>query len=226
MSPEGAPIKAADVKALRDETGAGMMDCKRALTDSAGDLARAKELLRTWGLADNQKRSGRTASEGLVSAYIHEVGGLPARVGVLIELDCETDFVAKTPEFKELARNLAMQVAASEPRWIRREDVPEDFIEAERKIALNSDAVKNKPENVVGKIVDGRVTAVLAGKGGVLLMQPYIKDAAGKQKVEDLVGDVAATMKENIVVRRFSRFKVGEADADGGPAPESDAGGE
>ena len=221
---EGAvAVKATDVKALRDETGAGMMDCKRALTESAGDLARAKELLRTWGLADNQKRSGRTASEGLVSAYIHEVGGLPPKVGVLIELDCETDFVAKTPEFRELARNLAMQVAASEPKWIRREDVPGDVIEAERTIARNSDAVKNKPEAVVEKIIEGRVNAVLAGKGGVLLMQPYIKDASGKQKVEDLVGEVAATMKENIVVRRFSRFKVGETDE---PGPESDAGGE
>ncbi|HEU5002227.1 MAG TPA: elongation factor Ts [Actinomycetota bacterium] len=200
-----------------------MMDCKRALTESAGDLARAKELLRTWGLADNQKRSGRTASEGLVSAYIHEVGGLPPKVGVLIELDCETDFVAKTPEFRELARNLAMQVAASEPKWVRREDVPVDFIEAERAIARNSDAVKNKPEQVVDKIVDGRVKAVLEGKGGVLLMQPYIKDSTGKQKVEDLVGEVAATMKENIVVRRFSRFKVGEADEAG---PDPGAGGE
>jgi elongation factor Ts len=210
MSPD--PIKASDVKALRDETGAGMMDCKRALTESGGDVVSAKELLRTWGLAGFEKRKARVASEGVAAAYLHEVGGLPPKLGVLLELDCETDFVAKTTEFRELARNLAMHVAAMEPRWVSRDDVPEDFLEAERKIIAGSDELAGKPENIREKIVDGKLNAVLSGKGGVLLEQIYIKDEAGKKKVGDVIGELGANIKENIVVRRFARFRVGEED--------------
>jgi elongation factor Ts len=205
-------ISAADVKALRDDTGAGMMDCKRALTEAGGDVAAAKELLRTWGLAGVEKRKVRTASEGVVTSYLHEVGGLPPKVGVLLELDCETDFVAKTAEVRQLARNLAMHVAAMEPRWVSREDVPDDLLESERKIIAGSDELARKPENIRDKIVEGKLASVLSDKGGVLLEQVYIKDEAGKRKVADVVAEVAAAMKENLVVRRFARFRVGEED--------------
>jgi elongation factor Ts len=205
-----APVSASDVKALRDETGAGMMDCKRALTESGGDVAAAKELLRTWGLAGVEKRRQRTASEGVVVAYLHEVGGLPPKVGALVELDSETDFVAKTDEFRQLARNIAMHVAAMEPRWVSREDVPEEFLEQERKIVLASDELARKPPHIQEKIVEGKISSVLAGKGGVLLEQPYIKDESGKKKVADVVAEVASSVKENLVVRRFARFRVGE----------------
>jgi elongation factor Ts len=208
----GTTITASDVKKLRDDTGAGMMDCKRALTEAKGDVTAAKDLLRTWGLAGVEKRKARTASEGLVVSYLHEVGGLPPKVGVLLELDTETDFVAKTPDVRELARNLAMHVAAMEPRWVAREDVPEDFLEAERKIVAASEEVARKPENIREKIVEGKVSSILSGKGGVLLEQQYVKDETGKKKVCDVVAEVAATMKENLVVRRFTRFRVGEED--------------
>ena len=204
------PVSASDVKKLRDETGAGMMDCKRALTESGGDVSTAKELLRTWGLAGVEKRRQRAASEGVVVAYLHEVGGLPPKVGALVELDSETDFVAKTDEFRQLARNIAMHVAAMEPRWVSREEVPEDFLEQERKIVLASDEVARKPPNIQEKIVEGKISSVLSGKGGVLLEQPYVKDESGKKKVADVVSEVAASVKENLIVRRFARFRVGE----------------
>lgn len=207
-----SPVSASDVKALRDDTGAGMMDCKRALTEANGDVAAAKELLRQWGLAGVEKRKVRAASEGVAAAYLHEVGGLPPKLGVLLELDCETDFVAKTGEFRELARNLAMHVAAMEPRWVSREDVPEDFLEAERKVIAGSDELANKPENIREKIVEGKLGSILSGKGGVLMEQPYVKDETGKKKVADVVGELAASVKENVVVRRFARFRVGEED--------------
>jgi elongation factor Ts len=211
-TPSDTPISASDVKKLRDDTGAGMMDCKRALTEARGDVTTAKDLLRTWGLAGVEKRKARTASEGLVVSYLHEVGGLPPKVGVLLELDTETDFVAKTPDIRELARNLAMHVAAMEPRWVAREDVPEDFLEAERKIVAASDEVARKPEHIREKIIEGKVSSILSDKGGVLLEQLYVKDETGKKKVGDVVAEVAATMKENLVVRRFARFRVGEED--------------
>lgn len=213
MSPT---ISAADVKALRDETGAGMMDCKRALTECDGDVAKAKDLLRTMGLAGVEKRKARVASEGIVISYLHEVGGLPPKVGVLLELNSETDFVAKTPEFRELARNLAMQVAAMEPKWVAREEVPVDFLEHERSIVMATEDVAKKPPQIQEKIVEGKISSILSGKGGVLLEQIYVKDEAGKKKVGELITDLGASVKENIVVRRFARFRVGEeVEADG-----------
>ena len=204
-------ITAADVKKLRDETGAGMMDCKRALTEAQGKLDAARDLLRTWGLASAQKRASRVASEGAVEAYLHRSDPeLPPRKGVLVELNCETDFVAKTPEFKELARNVAMHVAAMEPRWIARSDVPEDWIERERKIVLDSPQVAGKPPQIVDKIVEGKVNAILADRGGALLEQKFVKDETGKTTVGDLVQSLASSVRENIVVRRFARFTVGE----------------
>jgi elongation factor Ts len=206
------PVSASDVKKLRDETGAGMMDCKRALTESGGDIDAAKDLLRTWGLAGVEKRRQRAASEGVVAAYLHEVGGLPPKVGVLVELDCETDFVAKTDEFRQLARNVAIHVAALEPKWVSRQEVPEDFLEQERKIVMASGQVAGKPPAIQEKIVEGKLSSILAGKGGVLLEQPYVRDESGRKTVGDLVSEVAASVKENVVVRRFARFRVGEED--------------
>jgi elongation factor Ts len=204
-------VSAAEVSKLREATGAPMMDCKRALVETGGDFEAAKDLLRKWGLAGAEKRAGRVAKEGAVAAYLHQLDPeLPPKVGVLVEVDCETDFVAKTPEFKELARNIAVHIAAMEPRWVSRDDAPEDFIERERKIILESDAIKGKPENVVNKIVEGKLGSVFGEKGGALLDQIYIRDEAGKKKVGDLINEVAAGVKENIVVRRFARFRVGE----------------
>jgi elongation factor Ts len=190
------------VKRLRDETGAGMMDCKRALQEAGGDFERAREILRTRGLASAQKRQGRAAREGLVDAYIH----LEGRIGVLVEVNCETDFVARTDEFKQLAREVAMQIAALRPRWISREEVPQDVVEGERKIYEEQARGTGKPDNVLARIVDGKLEAFY--KESVLLDQTYIRD--DKRTVGDLVDEVSAKVGEKVVVRRFARFQLGE----------------
>jgi elongation factor Ts len=198
-------IPADVVKRLRDETGAGMMDSKKALVESGGDLEKAREILRRRGLASHEKRRGRQASEGLVHAYIH----LHGTVGALVEINCETDFVARTPEFRELAKEVAMQVAARDPRWVSREDVPSDVIEGERKIYEEQARTSGKPDNVIAKIVEGKLEAFY--KETVLLDQHYIRDdSKSPKKIGDLVTEVAAKVGENVVVRRFARFKVGE----------------
>ncbi len=190
------------VKRLRDATGAGMMDCKRALVESGGDLEKATEVLRTRGLASAAKRAGRQANEGVVDAYIHGDG----RIGVLVEVNCETDFVARTDEFRRLARELALQVAARDPRWVAREEVPEDVIAGERKIYEEQARATGKPDHVLAKIVEGKLEAYY--KEFVLLDQPYIREES--KTVGELVGEVSATFKENVVVRRFARFRLGE----------------
>jgi elongation factor Ts len=195
-------ISAGLVKQLRDLTGAGMMDCKRALVEAGGDIVKAQEILRTKGLAGTKKRAGRQASQGLVQAYVHGEGTL----GVLVEVNSETDFVARTEEFRSLARELAMQIAASDPRWISREEVPEDVLESERKIYAEKARAERKPENVIERIVEGQVQSFY--KDAVLLDQPYIRDP--KRTVGDLVSEVAAKVGENVVVRRYARFKLGE----------------
>jgi elongation factor Ts len=195
-------ISAADVKRLRDLTGAGMMDCKNALIESGGDVERAQEILRTKGLASAAKRGGRTASEGLVDAYIHPGG----RVGVLVEVNCETDFVARTDEFRALPREIAMQVAAANPRWVSREEVPEDVVASERKIAEERARSMGKPEQVLDQIVDGIIKAFF--KETVLLEQPYIRDDS--KTIGDLVTEVASKVGEHVVIRRFVRFQLGE----------------
>ena len=206
-------ISAADVKRLRDETGAGMMDAKKALTESEGDFEAAKDLLKKWGLAGVEKRSGRSASEGMIAYYIHQLDpDLPPKKGVIVELNCETDFVAKTPEFKQLGRDIAMHVAAMEPRWVSRLDVPEDLLDREKKILMESDAIKGKPENVVEKIVEGKLNSLFSDRGGCLLDQIFVRDETGKATIAQLVSDYAAQVKENIIVRRFARFSVGEED--------------
>jgi elongation factor Ts len=204
---EQPTISATDVKRLRDMTGAGMMDCKRALVESEGDLDKAQEALRTKGLASAKKRAGRRASEGLIDSYIHGEG----RIGVLVEVNSETDFVARTEEFRRLVREIAMQVAARDPRWIGRDDVPEDVVEAERKIYAGSTRVEDarsagKPEQIVDRIVSGMLESFY--KENVLLDQPYIREDS--KSVGELVQEVASKVGENLVVRRFARFVLGE----------------
>src|SRR5512132_3647420 len=191
------------VKELRDRTGAGVMDCKTALQESKGDLEVAVELLRKKGLADAKKRQHREAKEGLVASYIHAGG----KLGVLIEVNCETDFVAKTDAFQGLVRDLAMQVAASNPSYIAREDVPATVLEKEREIYRGQMADQKKPAQVLDKIVEGKLEKFFSEQ--CLLEQPFIKDVSGKVRVKDLVDQVNAATKEKVVVKRFARFQVG-----------------
>jgi elongation factor Ts len=195
-------IPADVVKRLRDETGAGMMDCKKALVESGGDLEKAREILREKGKTGHEKRRGRLAGEGLVHAYIHGEG----TVGALVEVNSETDFVARTPEFRELAKEVAMQVAARDPRWVSRDEVPSDVIEGERKIYEEQARTSGKPDHIISKIVDGKLEAFY--KETVLLDQEYIRDDS--KRIGDLVAEMASKVNENVVVRRFARFKVGE----------------
>ncbi|CAN5278846.1 translation elongation factor Ts [soil metagenome] len=201
MSDPGT-ISAGDVKRLRDLTGAGMMDCKKALVESGGDVSRAQEILREKGLAGAKKRSGRQAAEGVIDAYIHGEG----RIGALVEVNSETDFVGRTQEFRRLAREVAMQVAARDPRWVSRDDVPLDVVEGERKIYLEQARALGKPETVLQRIVEGKLETFY--KETVLLDQPYIREDS--RTVSDLVNEVAAKVGENVVVRRFARFVLGE----------------
>jgi len=191
------------VMELRERTGAGVMDCKAALQASAGDLDRAVEFLRKKGLADAKKRESRDAKDGLVHAYIHP----GAKLGVLIEVNCETDFVAKTDAFQALVRDLAMQVAASNPAYVARADVPATVLEKEREIYRGQMADQKKPAQVLDKIVEGKLEKFFSEQ--CLLEQPFVKDATGKTRVMDLVDQVNATTKEKVLVKRFARFQVG-----------------
>jgi elongation factor Ts len=193
------------VKELRDRTGAGVMDCKEALQATEGDLEAAVEYLRKKGLASAAKRSHRATREGAVGAYIHP----GAKLGVLIEVDCESDFVARTDDFQTLLKDLAMQVAAANPGWVARDDVPPAVVEKEREIYRGQLADQKKPPHVVDKIIEGKLEKFFTEQ--CLLEQIFIKDPAGKTKVKDLVAGVNAKTGEHIVVRRFARFQVGEA---------------
>jgi len=195
-------VSAALVRDLRDKTGAGMMDCKRALSSCGGDLEKAVVYLREKGLAAAAKRSARAASEGAVGSYIHAGG----KIGVLIEVNCETDFVARTPEFQNLVKDLAMQVAAANPRCVSRDQVPSDTIKAERDIYRAQASGSGKPEQVIEKIVDGKLEKFFADS--CLLEQAFIKDP--QRTVTQLVSDVIAHLGENVIVRRFARFQLGE----------------
>lgn len=196
-------VSAALVRDLREKTGAGFMDCKKALAESSGDVDKAVTYLREKGLAAAAKRASRTASEGQVASYIHANG----KIGVLIEVNCETDFVARTPEFQGLVKDLAMQVAAASPRFLRREEVPAVVLEAERSIFRAQAEGTGKPAAVIEKIVDGKIDKFFADI--CLLEQPFIKEP--QRSVGQLVTDAIAKIGENIVVRRFSRFQLGEA---------------
>lgn len=199
-------IKAADVKALRDVTGAGMMDAKRALIDADGNMEKAKDLLRERGMASAKKLSERSADEGIVEAYLHAPDpNLPAKVGVLVELNCSTDFVAKTEEFRDLAREIALHVAASRPTVVSRDDLPEDMVDRERDFVAEQAKKEGKPENLIEKIVEGRMKTFYAEH--CLLDQPYVRD--DKKTIAQLLDEAAASMKEPVRVRRFARFRVG-----------------
>jgi len=196
------PITADQVKQLREMTGAGMMECKKALADTGGDLEKAVDALRKSGAAKAEKRSGRTAKEGRVEAYIHP----GHRVGVLVEVNCETDFVSRTDEFGELVRNVAMQVAAAGAEFVRREEVPAERVARERDILAAQVEGSGKPAAILEKIIEGKLGKFFAEV--CLLEQPYIRD--DKRTVGDIVQDAAAKTGENIVVRRFSRFRLGQ----------------
>jgi elongation factor Ts len=192
------------VKELRDRTGAGVMDCKEALQASQGNLDAAVEYLRKKGVASAAKRAHREVKEGVVGTYIHP----GAKLGVLVELDCETDFVARTDDFQGLVKDLAMQVAAANPAYVSREDVPADVLEKEREIYREQMADQRKPAQVLDKIIEGKLEKFFGEQ--CLLEQPFIKDASGKVKVKDLVDAMNAKTRERVVVKRFARFQVGE----------------
>jgi elongation factor Ts len=200
-----ANITAEMVRDLRERTGAGMMDCKRALEESGGDFDKAVALLRERGLAAAAKKAGRDAREGLVSSYIHTGG----RVGVLIEVNCETDFVARTEDFQQLVKDIAMQVAAANPSYVAREEVPGAVVEKEREIYRQQMADQKKPPQVIDKIIEGKLEKFYAES--CLLEQPFIRDASGKTRLKDMVDQATSKMGERIVVKRFARFQVGES---------------
>ena len=198
-------ISAQDVKALRERTGAGMMDCKAALQEAGGDIDKAIEILRVKGQASAAKRGERAASEGLVSSYIHAGG----RIGVLVEINCETDFVARNADFQEFAREIALHVAAANPLFVSDEDVSEEAKEAELRVLREQAATEGKPENVQEKIVEGRLRKWL--EDVVLLRQKHVnEDKHGGKTVGELRTEIAATTGENVVIRRFARFGIGE----------------
>jgi elongation factor Ts len=196
-------ISAKDVKALRERTGAGMMDCKAALQEASGDMDKAVDILRVKGQAQAAKRSGRTASEGAVASYIHAGG----KIGVLVEVNCETDFVARNEDFQEFVRDVALHIAAAAPQYVSEEDVPEEAKQAEARIF--EEQASDKPENVRPKIVEGRIKKWM--EEVVLLDQEHVnKDKHGGKTIEDLRAEAASKTGENVVIRRFTRFQVGE----------------
>lgn len=194
-------ISAEMVKELREKTGAGLMDCKRALSDSAGNIEKAIDFLRQKGLASAAKKASRAASEGLIGSYIHM-----DKLGVMVEINCETDFVARTDDFRGLVKDIAMHIAAANPPYISREDVSAETIEREKEIYRAQ--VVNKPPQVVEKILDGKLEKFYSDM--CLLEQVFIKDPEGKKKVKDLITEKIAKLGENIVIRRFARFQLGE----------------
>ncbi len=196
-------ISAKLVKELRDKTGAGMMDCKRALEEAGGDMDKAAEILRKKGIAKAEKRAGRVASQGLVVSYIHH----NQQVGVLLELNCETDFVARNESFSQLARDIALHVASMDPIGVNPEDVPADLLERERRIAQDQVAAEGKPENIRAKIVEGKLKKFVAER--TQLEQPYVRN--DKITVGELIKEASGKLGEAITVRRFARFQIGAA---------------
>ena len=196
-------VSATLVKELREKTGAGILDCKEALTTAEGDLEAAVAYLRKKGLADAKKRAGRTASEGLVGSYIHMTG----KIGVLVEVNSETDFVARTDEFQDLVKNIAMQIAASNPRYLKAEEIPPEDAEKEKEIFRSQAKESGKPEKVIEKITEGKFKKYLTDV--CLLDQAYIREP--EITINQLVQSVIAKLGENIEVRRFVRFQLGEA---------------
>jgi elongation factor Ts len=196
-------ISADQVKQLRDQTGAGMMECKAALTEAGGNFEEAASILRKKGLAMAAKKAGRTASEGVIASYIHP----GSRIGVLVEVNCETDFVARTKEFQELAHDIAVQIAAMDPRYRVREDVPGEVLNKEREILLAQLETSGKPENVKKQIVEGRLEKWYTEN--IFADQPFVKDES--LKMHQLIANSIAKFGENVVVRRYMRYKLGES---------------
>lgn len=194
-------ISAERVRELRERTGAGMMECKKALVESSGDFERAIDALRQKGLATAAKKAGRSASEGMIGSYIHM-----DKIGVLVEVNCETDFVARTDDFRELVKDVAMHIAAASPTYLSREDVPQDVIEREKEIYRGQ--VANKPSQVVEKIVEGKLDKFYSET--CLIDQIFVKDPDQKKKLKDIITEKIAKLGENIIVRRFVRFQLGE----------------
>jgi elongation factor Ts len=198
-----ATISAKDVKALRDQTGAGMMDCKKALVESDGDLEKAIEILRVKGQAQAAKRGSRAASEGVIQSYVHATG----KIGVLVEINCETDFVARNDDFQEFARDIALHIAAAAPQYVSEDEVPEE--DRQRELRIFEEQAADKPENVRPKIAEGRLRKWL--QEIVLLNQEHVNtDKHAGQTIEDLRAATASKTGENIVIRRFTRYQVGE----------------
>jgi elongation factor Ts len=197
-----AEVSAQLVKELREKTGAGMMDCKKVLAEAGGDFAKAEELLRKKGLAAAAKKSSRAATEGAVASYIH-MGG---KIGVLVEVNCETDFVARTEGFQALVKDVAMQIAATAPSWVRRDEVPQDVIAKELEIAKAQMRDQKKPEAILEKIAQGKLEKFY--ETNCLMEQPFVKD--DKKKIQDVLTEAVAKIGENIQIRRFARFVLGE----------------
>jgi len=195
-------IPAELVKQLRQATGAGILDCRKALEEAEGDIERAAEILREWGIAKAAKKVGREAREGIIGTYVH-MGG---KMASMVEVNCETDFVARTPQFQELAHDLAMQVVAARPQYVSREEIPAEVIEREKEIIRMQLADSGKPEHIIERIVEGKLNKWF--EEVCLLEQPFIKDE--EKTVGDLVKEHVAKLGENIVVRRFARFEIGE----------------
>jgi elongation factor Ts len=198
-----AEIKAAMVKQLREKTGAGMMDCKKALLEVNGDMDKAIEFLRKKGLATAQKRAGRAMTEGTIQSYIHMTG----KLGVMVEVNCETDFVAKNEDFQEFVKNIAMHIAASNPLGIKPEDIPEEIVESEKDIYRAQALDMGKPENILDKIVEGKLKKFY--QENCLLNQPFVRDP--DISVADLMNELIAKIGENITVKRFVRYQIGES---------------
>ena len=195
-------VSASAVKELRERTGAGMLDCKKALDETNGDITKAIELLREKGLAAAANKAGRAATEGVVESYIHAGG----RIGVLVEINCETDFVGKTDQFKEFARDIAMQIAAANPKYVSREEVPQEELEKEKEILKAQALNEGKPEKIVEKMVEGRIGKYY--EEFCLLDQSFIKDP--DKKISTLLNEKISTIGENISIRRFTRYELGE----------------
>jgi elongation factor Ts len=198
-----AEINAAMVKKLRDQTGTGMMDCKKALLEVEGDMDKAVEFLRKKGLATAQKRAGRAMTEGTIHSYIHMTG----KLGVLVEVNCETDFVAKNEDFQEFAKNIAMHIAASNPLGIKQEDVPEEIVDSEKDIYRAQALDMGKPENLLDKIVEGKLKKFY--QENCLLNQPFVRDP--DISIADLMNELIAKIGENITIKRFVRYQIGES---------------
>ena len=194
-------ISASEIKELREQTGVGMMECKKALTEASGDLNKALDILRQKGLAMATKKASREASEGFIGSYIHM-----GKIGVLVEVNCETDFVAKTDDYQELIKDIAMHIAAANPVYVKRGDIPADVIDKEKEIYASQ--VTNKPPQVVEKIIEGKLEKYYSEM--CLVDQGFVKDPDGKKKIKDLIIEKIAKFGENILIKRFTRYQLGE----------------